>query len=578
MPIRQGFVVLLLVFVSLGVYYPSIFAGATSVDDIQMITAYINIDRFDLKALFLPGTSGYYYRPLLGLTFFFDKFAWGMNESFMHLENVIFHTINTVLVYFIAVRAARSYAIENALLPFCAALLFTLHPVNTESVNWISGRTDLLVGIFLLFSILVLMTSLQSENLLLSAAAAASFLLGCFAKEVTVCALPGLLAIVIFHDRQGALLERLRKRWAWVSLLSATAAIYFLFRFFAFNHGDTGMGTVSNAVNAPSFKILNTIRIFLKVSGFYLKKIFFPWPLNFAIVEVSDYYVIAGLILVLLIGYMLYKRKTTSALFLTSVCVAAPALLVAMARLAWTPFAERYLYVSCATFSVAIIIITYQFIIHLELQYRQPLCLLFALFFSFLAYSTVMRNITWQSNVSLFQDALRNSPGFLMAQNGLAYGLQHEGREGEVRGLMLSMSAPEGSKRGGKLVDSYHASIMAADGDFVGAKKLLLRNIDDAGVLFQEIADKVIAIDTTLIGKERDHLKRQALEQEIIGLLLKIHEKTGDPFYFYRIGQYYLNFGNRKEAQRYFNEAYLNSPDGTHYKLAAKKLAEKLNQ
>jgi tetratricopeptide (TPR) repeat protein len=88
----------------------------------------------------------------------------------------------------------------------------------------------------------------------------------------------------------------------------------------------------------------------------------------------------------------------------------------------------------------------------------------------------------------------------------------------------------------------------------------------------------VIAIDTTLHDKEPDRLKRQALEQEIIGLLLKNHEKSGDPFYYYRIGQSYLKFGNKKEAQRYFNEAYLNSPDGTHYKLAAKKLAERLNQ
>jgi len=75
MALRRGFVVLFLIFVTLGIYYPSIFAGANSVDDLQIISSYLNDDSFDLKKLFLPDGSGYYYRPLLGLTLALTKLS-----------------------------------------------------------------------------------------------------------------------------------------------------------------------------------------------------------------------------------------------------------------------------------------------------------------------------------------------------------------------------------------------------------------------------------------------------------------------------------------------------------------------
>lgn len=578
MALRTPFAVLLLVFITLGIYYPTIFAGVNSLDDLQMINAYINVDNIDLKSLFLPGSSGYYYRPILGLSFLIDRFAWGMHESIMHLENILFHTINTLLVYFITVKVARSYAIDSVLLPFCAALLFALHPINTESVNWISGRTDLLVGIFLLFSILLLLNARQNENLLLTAVASVSFLFACFAKEVAVCALPGLLAIIVFHNQREPLLTSLRKQWGCAAMLVSTAVIYFLFRVSALSRGDTGMRAVTAAVNEPAFQILDTLRVVLKVSGFYLKKLFIPWPLNFAIVRISDYYVIGGVVLVFAIIYMLYKRDMISAFLLASVCVTAPALLIALARMAWTPLAERYLYAPSATFAIAMSLSAYRFLHVKQIADSKFIHFAVVLLLSLSAYTTVNRNIVWQSNLTLFEDTLKKSPDFYLAKNELAYALQQLGREKESRDIMLSIEAPEKSKRGKKLVDSNRATIMAAEGDLLGAKKLLLRNIEDAGVLFPRIAEHLITVNTTLLNKERDTLKRHALEAEIIELLKKMREQTGNPFYFYRIGQTYLNFGNKKEAQYYFNEAYLRSPDNAYYKQAARKLADNLNK
>lgn len=576
MPIRRSFAVLLLVFVTLGIYYPSIFAGANSVDDVQIITAFVNADRLDLKGLFLPGSSGYYYRPLLGVTFVFDNIVWGMRESFMHLENVVFHAVNVILVFLVAGNVARRYAIDDSTFPFAAALLFAIHPINTESVNWISGRTDLLAGIFILISILLLLNALQRNSILMCAVAALSFLLSCFAKEVAVFALPGLLFIVLFHDSHGTTLERLRNRWLYCLFLSSSAITYFFFRAVAFSSSDTGIKTAVSVVNSQGLTALNAIRITLKAFGFYLKKIFIPWPLNFAIVKVSDLYVIAGVILLLAVIFMLYKRNLISAFFLISFCVLSPALLVVFGKMAWTPLAERYLYVPCTTFSIALSLLIYRSLPPDRQVYRKPLYALFTIVFVFSAYSTVNRNIVWQSNVTLFQDTLRKSPGFFLAQNALAHALEEAGRSAEAKQIVLSMVAPEGNKRGEKLVDSNRAKILAAEGDLSGAKKLLLRNIEDSGVFYANIAEQIISIDMNLLSKERNERKKQELRQEVVRLLLKLSETSNDPLYYYRIGQFYLHTGDKTKAQHYFAEAYQRSPDGAYYKPAAKKLADKL--
>jgi tetratricopeptide (TPR) repeat protein len=143
---------------------------------------------------------------------------------------------------------------------------------------------------------------------------------------------------------------------------------------------------------------------------------------------------------------------------------------------------------------------------------------------------------------------------------------------------MMSIKAPEGSKRGGKLIDSNQAMILVARGDLHGAKKLLSRNIENSGVLYPRILENLVTVNMQLLGQEKNKDKIIKLQDETIGYMLKLYEKSSNPFYYYRIGQFYLSIGNKPEAQRYFSMASLSSPEGAYYKQAATKLAEKLKQ
>ena len=87
--LNRPYQILLVIFVVLGLFYPAIFAGENSVDDAQMLSGLVDA-KLDLVGLFTP-SGGFYYRPLLVLTFFLDQLIWGGAESFMHLENILHH-------------------------------------------------------------------------------------------------------------------------------------------------------------------------------------------------------------------------------------------------------------------------------------------------------------------------------------------------------------------------------------------------------------------------------------------------------------------------------------------------------
>ncbi len=76
MRIRNRFKILFIFFVVLGVYYPAIFGKVNSVDDWQALLHIQNATHFGLRQMFWPG-HGFYYRPLLRLTFWGDKFSGG---------------------------------------------------------------------------------------------------------------------------------------------------------------------------------------------------------------------------------------------------------------------------------------------------------------------------------------------------------------------------------------------------------------------------------------------------------------------------------------------------------------------
>jgi tetratricopeptide (TPR) repeat protein len=144
---------------------------------------------FDLGA-----TQQYY--PLLHSTFWVEHELWGDATLGYHLVNILLHAVAAVMVAMVL----RRLKIPGA---FLAAAIFALHPVQVESVAWITEQKNTLSAVFYLAAALVYLEFDENRFRALYWVAFGLFVLGLLSKTVTAT-LPAAL-LVVFWWRRGQL-------------------------------------------------------------------------------------------------------------------------------------------------------------------------------------------------------------------------------------------------------------------------------------------------------------------------------------------------------------------------------------
>jgi len=89
------------------------------------------------------------WNPVTWISHMLDVTLFGSAAGPMHAMNVVFHTINSILVFFVFGRFTSKTWHSAAM-----AFLFALHPVHVESVAWIAERRDVLSTMFWLLTML----------------------------------------------------------------------------------------------------------------------------------------------------------------------------------------------------------------------------------------------------------------------------------------------------------------------------------------------------------------------------------------------------------------------------------------
>jgi tetratricopeptide (TPR) repeat protein len=91
-----------------------------------------------------------YYRPLTTVSYLLDFSLWGLRPFGYHLTNVLLHATCTLLVGVVLMSLGW-----DAWGVGLAACLFAVHPIHTENVAWVAGRTDLLALLFCLLALTI---------------------------------------------------------------------------------------------------------------------------------------------------------------------------------------------------------------------------------------------------------------------------------------------------------------------------------------------------------------------------------------------------------------------------------------
>ena len=137
---------LLLVLGTVLAYRPAWNGGFLWDDDIHVTNNRMLVEAGGLKQIWTSPDSPQYY-PMVFTSFRLERGLWGLNPTGYHWVNLLLHATSAVLVW----RVLRLLSVPGAWL---AAAMFALHPVNVESVAWISQRKNILAMFFYLLSLL----------------------------------------------------------------------------------------------------------------------------------------------------------------------------------------------------------------------------------------------------------------------------------------------------------------------------------------------------------------------------------------------------------------------------------------
>jgi tetratricopeptide (TPR) repeat protein len=207
------------------------------------------------------------YFPLTYSTFRIEYALWGLNTAGYHWVNLLLHVGNALLVWVVLARLKVPGS-------WLAAAIFALHPVQVESVAWITERKNVLMGFFFLLTLLgwIAFIDERARRPWIFYCLALIFYVLALSAKATACTLPAALLLILWLQKGPITMRRLMQIVPFVIL-------------------GVGMGLLvvwwehyHQGTNRAVFTFLSPIERILVASRavwFYLSKIFWPSNLTF---------------------------------------------------------------------------------------------------------------------------------------------------------------------------------------------------------------------------------------------------------------------------------------------------------
>lgn len=176
-----------------------------------------------------------FVRPVVMFSYSLDILFWDLNPTGYHLTNILLHSVNAFLVFLFCSSLLGFFDFEKNIkfrISLFAGILFLVFSGHSESVSWVSGRTDVLATLFVLVSFCCYLDFKKSGRKTAIILSYLFFILALMSKE-SVIVYP--LLILVFdlfmqkkESRRSNILKTLTMQNGLFFLL---LCIYFVFRF-----------------------------------------------------------------------------------------------------------------------------------------------------------------------------------------------------------------------------------------------------------------------------------------------------------------------------------------------------------
>lgn len=441
---KQRHFILLLICIGLGVYLNSLFNGFVWDDEEQVLNntavhSIKNIFLFFQSSTFNSGGSttlgGLYYKPLMTTAFSLLYSLFGPNAFFFHLFQLCLHIANSILVFLLFKTIFKRVEVKfSQTVSFFLALIFLIHPINTESVIYIADLQGIL---FFFFGMLALLLTVKNKIHSIKEKSFIGLLLtlSLLSKETGALIIPLILLYLFIFERP----KIYSLVWPIISSISTYAILRFLVAGIYLNkHGlspITTMPLLERMLSAP------------KIVFFYIKTFFFPQHLAISQhwvvkeINVQSFYfpLLTSLFLLALLiffGIYIYKKNKTSGLiflfFFVWLCMSL-SFHLHIFPLDLT-FSDRWFYLQMVGILgvFGIVVLTQKNLLENKITKTIVLTLLIIVI-SLLSIRTIVRNTDWRDGLSLYSHDAQISTESFDLENNLGVELFRTGKFKEAK-------------------------------------------------------------------------------------------------------------------------------------------------
>ncbi|GEM_PF-2121115 len=371
-----------------------------------------------------PGYNNYgYLLPMEILSYWLNYRLVGLNPTGFHVVNLVMH-IFCVLIFFYILR--RYFGKVKFGAAWLAAAIFALHPYHTESVTFISGRTDILATVFFLLALGEYIEFREKGRVFALYLSLCAFGLGMLSKEILLIFLPTILlwefAVNERRDFRGALTA--------ASPFVAATVLYFPIRALL-------LGSTDKALSNPS--ILTGVLSRLFYAPVLLSKYFTMLiaPLKFNAYRFEEFgrlysgdiridiWTILGLIAAVLIFaafFILLAKKRRVEAFWFGIIILGLLPVLNIVPIGTVPLSERFIYLPSLGFSVVLAVAITAVSDRVKAKNPKSSIYAFAAIFLIMSYSilTYIRNFDWRNELMFYSAMIRTEPLSEQGHSGMA--------------------------------------------------------------------------------------------------------------------------------------------------------------